>query len=114
MSRSTEKSIKPRLHPMTITRLASAMGRPDTAGILTPSMLHCCSAGTNSSAATLFYSIRASAGVSGPLQGRGLADSPPTAPAGDEALLGQLEWVEAGTVSGWACVRGAPNQVLKV
>ena len=48
------------------------------------------------------------------VQGRGLADSPPTVGASDEALLGQLEWVEAGVISGWACVRGAPNQVLKV
>ena len=88
-----------------------------TAGESGQSMVGVCAAhrgGSNGSAATLFYSIRANAGVSGPLQGRGLADGPPTVAAGDEALLGQLEWVEAGVVSGWACVRGAPNQVLKV
>lgn len=99
-----------------LSRLAVALQAANWSpqcGICVTLLVTACRAG-NSSGASLFYSIRASTGVSGPLKGRDLADSPPSVAASDEALLGQLEWVEAGVVSGWACVRGAPNQVLKV
>ena len=63
---------------------------------------------------SLFYSIRPDAGVRRPLVGSGLAKSPPTVAVGDDQLLGQLDWVEAGVISGWACVRSNPGQKLKV
>lgn len=63
---------------------------------------------------SLFYSIRPDAGVTRPLAGPGLPDSPPTVAVSDDRLLGQLDWVEAGVISGWACVRGNPGQTLKV
>lgn len=63
---------------------------------------------------SLFYSIRADAGFTKPLAGPRLADSPPTVPFGDERLLGQLDWVEAGIVYGWACVRRKSHVKVKV
>lgn len=63
---------------------------------------------------SLFYSIRPDAGVTEPLAGPRLADSPPTVPVGDERLLGQLDWVEAGVIFGWACLRSTPRRQIKV
>lgn len=63
---------------------------------------------------SLFYSIRADAGFTKPLAGPRLVDSPPTVPFGDERLLGQLDWVEAGSVYGWACVRRETHVKVKV
>ena len=53
----------------------------------------------------LFYNIRPSAGPATPLSGARVDEDLPTQ-AADDALLGQIDTVEGGEISGWACKRG--------
>jgi hypothetical protein len=57
----------------------------------------------------LFYSIRRTSGDVAPLRGPRLERGLPIAAKHDVQLLGQIDWVEAGNVSGWACVRDSPS-----
>lgn len=65
----------------------------------------------------LFYSIRSGAGPASPLQGSRLEDDGiPIQPLNDH-LLGQIDSIEAGEMTGWACMKGymgKPLQVWKV
>ena len=63
----------------------------------------------------LYYSIRSSPseGPAAPLTGPLLAADVPDQ-AHDDKLLGQVEGVETGEVSGWACARGEVAQPLQV
>jgi hypothetical protein len=63
----------------------------------------------------LFYNIRPSAGPATPLSGARVEEDLPTQ-AVDDALLGQIDGVEGGEISGWACKRGymgAPLQARR-
>ena len=53
----------------------------------------------------LFYNIRPSAGPATPLSGARVEEDLPTQ-AVDDALLGQIDGVEGGEITGWACKRG--------
>lgn len=53
----------------------------------------------------LFYNIRPSAGPATPLSGARVDEDLPTQ-AVDDALLGQIDGVEGGEITGWACKRG--------
>jgi hypothetical protein len=72
-------------------------------------VLHIC----RSDAGVLFYSIRPSAGPAVPLAGQGLEDDLPNQ-AVDEELLGQIDGVDSGEVTGWACHRGYMARPLEV
>ena len=74
-------------------------------------LLTCCIAcrGDN----VLFYSIRPSAGPATPLTGASVDEGLPIQ-AGDEELLGQIDGVESGEVTGWACQRGYMTRPLQV
>ena len=61
----------------------------------------------------LFYSIRPSAGPATPLSGASVDDGLPIQ-TGDEELLGQVDGVESGEVTGWACLRGYLARPLQV
>ncbi len=61
----------------------------------------------------LFYSIRPSAGPATPLTGASVDDGLPIQ-SGDEELLGQVDGVESGEVTGWACLRGYLARPLQV
>ncbi|KAK9817855.1 hypothetical protein WJX72_003172 [[Myrmecia] bisecta] len=61
----------------------------------------------------LYYSIRPGAGPATPLEGKALTASLPTQQF-DDKLLGQIDGVEAGQVTGWACVRGQLGSPLQV
>lgn len=61
----------------------------------------------------LFYSIRPSAGPATPLTGAAIEDDLPVQ-TGDEELLGQIDGVESGEVTGWACHRGYMAKPLEV
>lgn len=64
----------------------------------------------------LYYSVRStpSGGPrASPLTGPKVESDLPTEDW-DERLLGQIDNVEAGTVSGWACLRGQLAQPLQV
>ena len=61
----------------------------------------------------LFYSIRPSAGPATPLTGASVDDGLPIQ-TGDEELLGQIDGVESGEVTGWACLRGYMQKPLQV
>ena len=61
----------------------------------------------------LFYSIRPSAGPATPLTGASVDDGLPIQ-TGDEELLGQVDGVESGEVTGWACLRGYLARPLQV
>ena len=61
----------------------------------------------------LFYSIRPSAGPAVPLTGVGVEEDLPLQPV-DEELLGQIDGVESGEVTGWACLRGYMARPLEV
>ena len=61
----------------------------------------------------LFYSIRPSAGPATPLTGASVDEGLPIQ-AGDEELLGQIDGVESGEVTGWACQRGYMTRPLQV
>ena len=64
----------------------------------------------------LYYSVRStpSGGPrASPLTGPKIENDLPTQ-EWDERLLGQIDNVEAGTVSGWACLRGQLAQPLQV
>lgn len=67
----------------------------------------------NRSGGVLFYSIRPSAGPATPLTGATVEDDLPVQ-TGDEALLGQIDGVESGEVTGWACLRGYMAKPLEV
>ena len=43
------------------------------------------------------------------LKGPKLADALPDSPAHNDKLLGQIDGVEGGQISGWACFRGSRN-----
>ena len=62
----------------------------------------------------LFYSIRPSAGPAVPLAGQGLDEEALPSQAVDEELLGQINGVDAGEVTGWACHRGYMARPLEV
>ena len=57
----------------------------------------------------MFFNIRQGAAPAKDLKGPKLADSPPDTAAHDDRLLGQIDAVENGQISGWACLRGAQN-----
>ena len=61
----------------------------------------------------LFYSIRPSAGPATPLSGAAVEDDLPVQ-TGDEELLGQIDGVDSGEVTGWACLRGYMAKPLEV
>ena len=61
----------------------------------------------------LYYSIRPKAGPGIALKGDGIEDGIPVQPQ-DESLLGQIDGLEAGVVSGWACSRGQLLKPLEV
>ena len=61
----------------------------------------------------LYYSIRPKAGPGIALKGDGIEDGIPVQPQ-DESLLGQIDGLEAGIVSGWACSRGQLLKPLEV
>ena len=64
----------------------------------------------------LYYSVRStpSGGPHAPpLTGPKIESDLPTQ-EWDERLLGQIDSVEAGTVSGWACLRGQLEKPLQV
>ena len=66
-----------------------------------------------SDGSVLFYSIRPSAGPAVPLTGMGIEEDLPLQPV-DEELLGQIDGVESGEVTGWACLRGYMARPLEV
>ena len=73
-------------------------------------MVFCC----RSDEGVLFYSIRAGAGPASPLQGSRLEDDgTPVQPTNDQ-LLGQIDSVEAGEMTGWACMKGYMGKPLQV
>ncbi|KAK9842850.1 hypothetical protein WJX74_003372 [Apatococcus lobatus] len=57
----------------------------------------------------LYYNIRQGAAPAKDLKGPKLADAPPDSAAHDDRLLGQIDGVESGQISGWACLRGSRN-----
>lgn len=61
----------------------------------------------------LFYSIRPSAGPATPLMGASVDEGLPIQ-NGDEELLGQIDGVDSGEVTGWACLRGYMTRPLQV
>ncbi|KAK9842558.1 hypothetical protein WJX81_006050 [Elliptochloris bilobata] len=61
----------------------------------------------------LFYNIRPSAGPATPLSGARVDEDLPTQ-AVDDALLGQIDGVEGGEITGWACKRGYMGAPLQV
>ena len=63
----------------------------------------------------LYYSIRSrpSGAPAPPLTGQSLELELPDQPY-DDRLLGQIDSVESGEVQGWACLRGALTDPLKV
>ena len=63
----------------------------------------------------LYYSIRSrpSGAPAPPLTGQSLELELPDQPY-DDRLLGQIDSVESGEVQGWACLRGALTEPLKV
>lgn len=63
----------------------------------------------------LYYSIRSrpSGAPAPPLTGQSLEVELPDQPY-DDRLLGQIDSVESGEVQGWACLRGALTDPLKV
>lgn len=61
----------------------------------------------------MFYSIRPSAGPATPLSGAAVEDDLPVQ-TGDEELLGQIDGVDSGEVTGWACLRGYMAKPLEV
>jgi hypothetical protein len=70
--------------------------------------------GCRSDEGVLFYSIRAGAGPASPLQGSRLEDDGiPVQPTNDQ-LLGQIDSVEAGEMTGWACMKGYMGKPLQV
>lgn len=62
----------------------------------------------------LHYSIRPAVKALPPLAGPVVERDVPIAAEGDEALLGAIDFVEAGEVRGWACCRGAPGDPVQV
>ena len=61
--------------------------------------------GRRAAEGVLFYNIRPSAGPATPLSGARVDEDLPTQ-AVDDALLGQIDGVEGGEITGWACKRG--------
>lgn len=62
----------------------------------------------------LFYSIRSGAGPASPLQGSRLEDDGiPIQPLNDH-LMGQIDSIEAGEMTGWACMKGYMGKPLQV
>ncbi len=62
----------------------------------------------------LHYSIRPAVKALPPLAGPAVERDVPIAAEDDEALLGAIDFVEAGEVRGWACCRGAPGDPVQV
>ena len=61
----------------------------------------------------LFYSIRPSAGPATPLSGARVGEGLPLQPV-DDHLLGQIDGISAGEITGWACLRGDMGKPLEV
>lgn len=74
----------------------------------------CHLAHTRSDEGILFYSIRSGAGPASPLQGSRLEDDGiPIQPLNDH-LMGQIDSIEAGEMTGWACMKGYMGKPLQV
>jgi hypothetical protein len=73
-------------------------------------------AGAEREPLVLHYSVRprgVHAGDAPPLEGPTVEQDQPPVGLGDGSLLGQVDSVEAGQASGWACLRGAPGADLQ-
>ena len=62
----------------------------------------------------LFYNFRVHTSAPPPLDGPRLQDDPLPVHASDGVMLGQVDQVDGGTVSGWACIPGVDSAPLQV
>lgn len=71
-------------------------------------------AGAEAEPPVLHYSVRQHDGADPPaLTGPTTESDLPPVAAGDGSVLGQVDSIEAGRVTGWACQRGAPATTLE-